>query len=844
MKKITFLLFTFLFGSVSYGQSICTQTFTVSGLDDDPTVLTINASDITCNGSGTITNLRLINGAGSLTSGNCTATGTSWYGFDLSIDGGAIQTGCAADFENTNITGFTTLTITSHDDDVWSDGVTITIDVEVTYTPTAVPGCVVLSSPGNGATGVGSSIIDWPSAAGASGYKLTVGTTPGGTDVLNLSDVGNVLTYDLGALTPGGTYYVKVTPYNVLGDAVGCTESSFTTCLICYCEPTYTSGKTDGDLISNIQILSTTLSNNSGTDPVNPAYTYFTGMPNYTTTLQAGNTYTVSVSVGTFGGQNVAVWIDYNDDGVFDTAERVGYTTTSIGANGTATFQIVLACNPPLGTHRMRVRDVWNTTGVNIDPCTNYGWGETEDYDVTVSAAVACPQPSALGANPVTTDSATLLWNTGCAETLWNVHLTTAGGGAPVGTGSNPGVTNPLVITGTLSPATTYEFYVQADCGGSGTSLWTGPYTFTTNPLPPANDDCSAAVALTVNADFSCAVVTAGTTVGATQSAQADDVSGTPAKDVWFSFVATGTNHRISLTNVVPVVGTSMDMGIGVYDGTAGCASLVFVGTSDPETYDVTGLTAGTTYYVRVYGWYGGTDQMNFNICVGTPPPPPANDECANAIVLTPGGVFGDYDVVGTNASATGSTETAPGCALYSGGDVWYSVVVPASGSLTFENNGVTGGIGDSAGAVYSGVCGALVLIDCDDSSSTAGGDHPLITVTGRTPGEVLYYRVWEYGNDTSGNFAVSAYDASLSTGSFDVTSFKAYPNPVTNVLNLSYSSDISSVEVFNMLGQNVLTKNVNTTNAQVDMSQLNAGAYLVKVTSEGVSKTIKVVKQ
>ena len=37
----------------------------------------------------------------------------------------------------------------------------------------------------------------------------------------------------------------------------------------------------------------------------------------------------------------------------------------------------------------MRVRDVWNTSGINIDPCLNYGWGETEDYDVTVSAAVA-----------------------------------------------------------------------------------------------------------------------------------------------------------------------------------------------------------------------------------------------------------------------------------------------------------------------------------------------------------------------------------------------------------------------------------------------------------------------
>ncbi|MCB0781966.1 MAG: hypothetical protein KDC03_20965, partial [Flavobacteriales bacterium] len=53
----------------------------------------------------------------------------------------------------------------------------------------------------------------------------------------------------------------------------------------CYCEPIYTSGKTFGDLISNVEILGTTLANNTGTAPVNPAYTYFTGQPNYTADL-------------------------------------------------------------------------------------------------------------------------------------------------------------------------------------------------------------------------------------------------------------------------------------------------------------------------------------------------------------------------------------------------------------------------------------------------------------------------------------------------------------------------------------------------------------------------------
>ena len=46
------------------------------------------------------------------------------------------------------------------------------------------------------------------------------------------------------------------------------------------------------------------------------------------------------------------------------------------------------------------------------------------------------------------------------------------------------------------------------------------------------------------------------------------------------------------------------------------------------------------------------------------------------------------------------------------------------------------------------------------------------------------------------------------------------------------------------MLGQEVLTRTVNAASAQVDMSQLAAGTYLVNVTSGDVQKTIKVVKQ
>lgn len=84
-----------------------------------------------------------------------------------------------------------------------------------------------------------------------------------------------------------------------------------------------------------------------------------------------------------------------------------------------------------------------------------------------------------------------------------------------------------------------------------------------------------------------------------------------------------------------------------------------------------------------------------------------------------------------------------------------------------------------------------------------------------------------------------------LPTNNFDLADgFKVYPNPTTNWLNIEFTSDINAVSVFNLLGQQVIYKKINTTNTQIDMSELNAGTYLVKIDTENGSKTLKVVKK
>jgi Secretion system C-terminal sorting domain len=69
-------------------------------------------------------------------------------------------------------------------------------------------------------------------------------------------------------------------------------------------------------------------------------------------------------------------------------------------------------------------------------------------------------------------------------------------------------------------------------------------------------------------------------------------------------------------------------------------------------------------------------------------------------------------------------------------------------------------------------------------------------------------------------------------------------PNPTEDILNLSSTNAILRIEVYNMLGQQVVYKDVNSNQNQVDISQLNSGTYMVKVVLDEQQKIIRVVKE
>lgn len=250
-----------------------------------------------------------------------------------------------------------------------------------------------------------------------------------------------------------------------------------------------------------------------------------------------------------------------------------------------------------------------------------------------------------------------------------------------------------------------------------------------------------------------------------------------------------------------------------------------------------------------------GSDQINRTItiqCTSCDTTPAANNDCSGAIPLTPGATFNTNPVLGYNFGATGSGELPlPECASYTpdsdegfGGDVWYSVTVPADGNLTIETNGYP--YGDTGMAVYSGACGALALVECNDDGFEEGYFSQVVIGPGdNLAGQTVYIRVWEYGGNKFLPFQVSAYSTTtLSLSDIEgVSNFTYHPNPVKNTLQLKAQSNIQNVSVFNMIGQEVLKTTPNKVENSIDMSALQTGAYFVKVTIDDKTETIRIIK-
>lgn len=72
---------------------------------------------------------------------------------------------------------------------------------------------------------------------------------------------------------------------------------------------------------------------------------------------------------------------------------------------------------------------------------------------------------------------------------------------------------------------------------------------------------------------------------------------------------------------------------------------------------------------------------------------------------------------------------------------------------------------------------------------------------------------------------------------------FSFYPNPTKDILNLKAKSNIESVSIFNLLGQKVMSVNVDATTTNISLGALAIGNYVMKVSVGGQTGTYKFTK-
>lgn len=146
-----------------------------------------------------------------------------------------------------------------------------------------------------------------------------------------------------------------------------------------YCIPTVGSPGATGDFIDGVQFAG--ISNlNTGDNPND--YFYYS---NLTANVVADGVtnYPITLTPTTSWSQQFRVWIDFNQNGVFEPSESVFNTTVSgtVAVNG----NIIIPNSAINGLTRMRVACKFSTQILATEACGHTGFGEYEDYNVFIT---------------------------------------------------------------------------------------------------------------------------------------------------------------------------------------------------------------------------------------------------------------------------------------------------------------------------------------------------------------------------------------------------------------------------------------------------------------------------
>ncbi|HPT71585.1 MAG TPA: choice-of-anchor J domain-containing protein [Candidatus Cloacimonadota bacterium] len=289
-------------------------------------------------------------------------------------------------------------------------------------------------SPADGATNVGrNATLTWATVSTATSYDVYFGTTLPGTATTNVTTTS----YTPAAMAATTGYQWKVVPKNTYGDALSCPTWSFTTGTGFVYAASYPTSTADDDIgqfifadITNPSVLPDTLNSSTSIN----TYTDYTSI---TAHVLQDHIYPTTVhQINHYGFYTcwAKVFIDLNQNGTFDTEEQV-FSGQTASTNMKVTANITIPSDATPGTTRLRVVLMEGGSESATLATGTYGYGETEDYTVDVTAWTAPTPP-----NPATVVYPTDL---GTGIGLMPTLRWASGGGGAIGYYLSLGTDNP-----------------------------------------------------------------------------------------------------------------------------------------------------------------------------------------------------------------------------------------------------------------------------------------------------------------------------------------------------------------------------------------------------------------
>lgn len=328
---------------------------------------------------------------GSVTANNATTTVTFEYGtttsYGTSVNASpASVTGATATAVSAALTGLTNNT-TYYYRVKAVNSVGTTYGAQQSFTTSAV---VAPSATTNAATSVASTSSTLNGSVNANGTSTTVtfeygtttsyGSTANATPATVTGSAATAVTAALTGLTANTTYYYRVKAVSAAGTTYGAQQSFTTTNVVI----TYCASK--GNSVADEWIDLVQFAGINRTSGAEAGYKNNTSLVG---TVTRGSSVSIYLSAGfksTAYTEYWAVWIDFNQNGTFDTAEKVASGSSKLAT--TLTYTVAVPSTALLGNTRMRVSMKYNAAPT---ACETFSYGEVEDYTVNVTAAAAAP---------------------------------------------------------------------------------------------------------------------------------------------------------------------------------------------------------------------------------------------------------------------------------------------------------------------------------------------------------------------------------------------------------------------------------------------------------------------